>query len=199
MKEEFEDITFYNKDSELLKKYANNNKNDFEKNKEKVLNELILNFYRKVFNNKIENISLDNFTFDFYGYGYNMSDGYYIVYDGNFRCYKVIAFKDNINSVFIKIIEDIIKRKSYDNIYNNKNKICDEYKKRFSNSNELWQIYEAEYAIDIFDKYYDGNIPEDIIDRCLNRIFIENAIISYDKDNKQIIIDRKIKRRKLIK
>ena len=197
MEKGFKEIKIYHKDSQELIKYHNESKSNLELEKEKLLNILILNFYNKVFDSNISKINLDIFPFDFYGYGYNTSDGYYIIYGGLHNQYEVATFKDDINCVFIEIAEKIIERKSFDNVYNNRKMLRADYKERFGNVNYLWQIYESEYTIDKFDKYYDGSIPEELLNKYINRINIEGII--YDKNNKEIKIDKQEKRRKLQK
>ena len=184
---------------ELIKKYVKNTKSNDEFAKTELLSKMILDFYKKVFNNEVNYINNCIFSFDFYTYGYNLSDGYYVIYSGYSGYYEVITYKNNIDNAFMDIMANIIERQSYENVYNNRAYIEKEYKDRFGNINILWNIYESEYALDKLDKYYDGNIPEQIINKYLNKIKIENGLVYYDIENKEIIIKKQTKIKSLEK
>ena len=199
MNNEFNNIYLIHKGDERLKKYAFKGKTEIELNKQKVLTDLILSFYKKVYNNEVSKVSTDMFYYDLLKYGYNLDDGYYIIYGGRHGYYELVVFKDNIDGIFINTIESIIEKHSSDNIYHNKASINEEYIKRFGNINNIWQIYNIEYILDKWNKYYDGNIPQELLDKYLNKINIDNMLVSYDMVKKEITLSKQIKIKSLKK
>ncbi len=194
---EFENICIIHKDNPDLKKYTTKDKREEELSKEKELSDLILNFYKKVYDKKAKSIDSNYFSFDFNSYGYNISDGYYAIYGGKYGYYEVVIFKDNIKEIFISIAESIIEKNSYYNVEENKKRIKSEYIDRFGNYDYIWKLYETEYTLDKWNKYYDGNIPQELIDKYINRIKIDNAVVSYNSNTLEINVDKEIKIRKL--
>ena len=152
MNKRFEKIHLIRKNSLELKKYSNDNKTEMELIKERELTDKVLDFYKKTIDKDANGVDKFCFTFDFLGAGYNQEDGYYIVYNGNFGCYKVLLFNDNIDLIFINLCDDIIRKQSMDNLYYNKNSINKSYSERFGDIVDTWLIYQVEFILDKWDK-----------------------------------------------
>ena len=192
-----QNIYIIHKSDKLLSQYLyRQNKTQKEKEKESQLNKKILEFYQKAYNQQAKNITIDIFNYDLFDYGYKENAGYYAVYDGTFGYFDIIVFGDNVSRAFRNLGKNIIDRKSEDNINKNAKTIKKEYKNRFSHTNKYLKLYYLEYALRKWDQYYDGNIPQEILDEYLDDI--DKITLSYDQSTKEIKVYKKINKKNKI-
>ena len=184
------DIVLVSDDSAELIRYSRTTMN-----KEEVeFNNRVLEFYRKVFDKNAKELNLLMFDYNFLGAGYDSEKGYYIVFNGLYRYYEVVLYGDNAEAAFLCVVDNIIERKSQKNLFDNKKSILAQYHRRFAGTGitNVLPIYHIEYVLDKFDKYYDGNIPKDIVDKYLNGIRFDGMVVAeYDEQNKKILLVEK--------
>ena len=126
------------------------------------LSNLISDFYQKVYNNPEFGIDNTHFFFDFIDYGYLEDYGYYIVRNANQNYYTVTCYGEDINHIFIDVVNNIINSKAYNELYKHRKQIKKNVYYRFRSSENYERIFSAEYALDKWSKYFDGDIPEEI-------------------------------------
>lgn len=185
---EFKDIIVVRGKSPELKRYSRTTMN-----KEEVeLNNRVLEFYRKVFDKDTKGLNLFMFGFNFLGAGYDPEKGYYIIYDSSYGYHEVVLYGDNVEAAFVSIIGNIVEKKSQKNLFDNKDSILDEYSQRFAGVTNVWPMYHVEYVLDKLSKYYDGNIPTEIVDKYLRSIKYDGMMVAkYDEQNKKILLVEK--------
>lgn len=205
---EIKNILFLHKDSEKFKtQFCNHVSNENEKSKERELSQKVLNFYQKVYDNNAKSIKCDYFDYDFSGYGYIDNFGYYIVsYDG-WGYYYVICYEEQTDKAFVNIVQSILTKKRDTYLQDNKKSIKKEYRERFNNKQCSQFAFEFEYDLDKWNKFYDGNIPDDLMQIYQRRIdffndysiYSNNKMLEYDKSTNKIIEKNISKTRKLTK
>ena len=185
---EFKDILVVHENSPELKRYSRTKMNDVEVE----LNKRVLEFYRKVFDKNAEEMNLFMFGFNFLGAGYEPGKGYYIIYDSAYGYHEVVLYGENQEAAFVAIISNIIEKKSQKNLFDNKESIIEEYSQRFAGVNNVCPMYHVEYVLDKFDKYYDGDIPQVIVDKYLRSVKYDGMVVAkYDEKNKKILLVEK--------
>ena len=156
-------------------------------------------------------------------FGYLENYGYYVVIDGDDgRCIPTIQRHGfDKEKAFVSIIDDYLFMNAIDYELQNRKELSKDFQKRFGiyglnnydkefNSLEFFDnyftlLYFSEYNLDKWDKYYDGNIPDEIIksyEVYLNGIkwsHEQGFTWKYDRNIKQFNIKEKLKIRKLMK
>lgn len=179
-------------------------KTESEASKEKILFNMLLDFYQKLYDKRIENITLDLFDFDVVTIGYLDKFGYYMaMYDVN-GYYALYAYGENINNAFFDIAGSILTREF--NLYEKKNHkaIKSDYKTRFAGLKYDKYLVQIEYEISKWNMYYDGNLPDEFINIYKNYLdFIFNlkttGSFTFDENQKRIVYKYNTKVKKLIK
>ena len=184
---------FY-KENDLFKKYfLQRIRNENELLKELALSKMFLNFYQKVFNPNQKQVAYGMFDFDFFGYGYIDDYGYYTIHDGNNGYYVVTCYDDNINKAFINVAQSCIDRNAKFEEIQNRKEIKKMYKNRFGCLKNYRELYYINYALIKWNDFYDGKIPNEIVEAYLCQLDIDK---SKPLDTKKLIICDKIKARK---
>ena len=194
---------FYKENPTFIKYFYKRIRNENELIKEIQLSRLILKFYQKVYDEKQKVINRDIFDYDFFNYGYIEDYGYYTINDGNNGYYIVICYGEDINKAFINIVESIINKNAKESEIKNHREIKRIYKKRFGSPKNYKELYYTNYALSKWNKFYDGNIPNQIVDMYLNKLdsSLKNDItsVNYDKCNNQLLVNKAVKTKKLKK
>ncbi len=173
--------------------------NEIRKTEE--LYELVNYFFRKVYDYQ-EDIFYELLHSDYCSLGYLKDIGYYAVEDMERGQY---SFPDglpcqNLNKAFSILVNGLLKSESIEYEYKNKEKLVKESSKNNGDYNSL--VVKYEYILDKWYKYYDGNIPNDIIkeyENKLNNLELNNINYKYNKKTKKIdvITNDKIRKEKL--
>ena len=174
----------------------------------------------KEFNKKVHDDEEDIFSYDEW-FEYLENFGYYILVDGDPG--KCLPYLDSYGlekeKAFISIINNYLSMNAIRYELDNRKKLSNDFQERFGiygfnildkkfNSLEFFDnyftcLYFLEYNIDKWDKYYDGNIPVDMIkyyEEDLNNNWWskeKNLTWEYDSNTKKFNCKRNIKVRKL--
>ena len=138
----------------IFKKSLSNN--EIEKYNE--LYTMISDFYKKVYNQ----VYRDNYYGGFMGYLDNY--GYYEITDADRGDYNLSFLGEDVYNAALYIIDNIISL--YGVRYEEDNQFKENYPNRFSDPNlEVFNnaLYNSEYILSKWYKYFDGNIPSNII------------------------------------
>ena len=191
---------FHEDSPQFIKYFREHQRNAHEEKKVKELSSLILSFYQKVFTEKTTAIKPSQFFFDVANCGYLEDDncGYYTIHENDWHKYVVISYGEDIDGVFLDVANEIINLKADNKLYKHRKEINNSLKKRFKNINNYEDIFYAEYALNKWDKYFDGNIPKRIIAYYEFMLNMYNNSFKYDPLKKEIVI-KHAKKRKLTK
>ena len=129
--------------------------------KENELTQLLLAFYQKTFDENAKAITHEMFDPNFKTYIYVDGCGYYAIKYGHKYDTKHYP---SLNEAFINIAEIMLHKKSADYERKNHKELKRDFKKRFENQKYIFLIAEYEYELSKWNKYFDGNIPEEVID-----------------------------------
>ena len=203
---------------ELLDKYFWHRKTTkVEKQKCRELNKMFKEFTKKVYGQEEDIFSYDEW------FGYLEDYGYYLLVDGDPG--KCLPYLNNYGmdkeKAFVLIIYNFLIGMHQHYEFQNRRILCKDFQDRFGifgfknsdkNFNELDFfdnyfncLYYAEYDLDKWNKYYDGNTPDEIIkyyENYLNDIWWtkEKGITwKYDVENKKFNCQKNQKIKKLIK
>lgn len=157
---------FFYSDPVFRKYFVDRKRTEFEKSKELEVYNMVFDFFKKTFN-----ISVDNFKNLIYRMGYFSFGGYldnygfYSLSDADRGYYDIEYYGEDINVAFYRLVDDILFDFAYDNERENRRKNMIDFDTRFDGKDNKYfpSLYETEYMIDKWDKYYEGNIPEYII------------------------------------
>ena len=171
--------------------------------KEKELVTKLLAFYQKVYDKDVKDLNYGMFDYDFYSMGYNNDYGYYVVEYYHSKSYVVTTYADNIDDAFFYIACRMIDKKRLEYEIKNSKSIKKYYKNRFKKLNQYNEIFKTEYDLSIWDKYYDGIIPEKIIsqyEKYINsnkELIPSDTILKYDSNDKKIVVssNQKVRRK----
>ena len=198
---------------ELLNKYFFNHKQT--KNERKKCKDLYNMF--KYFTKKVYGENEDIFSYNEW-FGYLDEYGYYILVDGDPG--KCLPYLENYgidkDIAFYQIISRFLDLNSHYYEFNNRSELEKDFVNRFGEFDfkPLYGLernryfgcnYFAEYAMDKWDKYYDGSVPEKIIEdyeKYLNDIWWskeQGVMWNYDINNKKFNCQRNQKIKKLTK
>ena len=196
---ELENKNLLHKDSKTFNKYfCREEKTPNEIEKQKELSRLVLDFYNKVFNKNIKNICHDLFDYDFGTYDYLDNYGYYVItYD--YHNYYYIEHYDDIYGAFVSVARKILTKKS--RVYEMKNhkSLKKDFKNRFGDMMYNCFVPMYEYELSKWAIYFDGNIPEEIINRYCEIInhngdmLTDKKYVKYDVTNQKFILAPKSK------
>ena len=195
---------FYKEDKLFKKHFSEKKKTKKEQNAEKQLSSLVLSFYQKVYDKETQKINYSMFDLAFCTYGYLEDYGYYAISydDNNHYC---VEHYDGIHDAFISIARKILSHKFYSCEKKSKSDLKNDFKTRFGNVRYFDDIYRYEYELDKWNKYFDGNIPNDLITMYNNYInscyhaIAQKINLKYDETTQKIIMTDESKSKKLTK
>ena len=142
--------------------------------------------------------------------------GYYELVDVDRGYFDLIPLGENIQEVINYSINKMLSMLSHDYEFKNRQRLNKEFAERFEDfnfkplynldSNRYFScLHFAEYAIDKWDKYYNGNLPDEIViyyENYLNNIWWtkeQHVVWNYDKVNKKFNCKKNVKIKKLEK
>ena len=200
MIEELKDKKLLFQDDELFKKYFSERKEtEVEKSKYEELSSMIGNFYKKVYGDD----NYKYFLIDYLSIGYLEDYGYYATTDADRGYRNIINLGEKLEDAFVNLVGDALFTYAIVFEWTNRRELVRDYISRFGNTEYNQSLSFAEYALNQWSKYYDGNIPNNIIklyEEYLNSILlddrgktnwkfnIEQGLFTY-KDNK----DKKVR------
>lgn len=200
MIKELEGKKIFSQEDVVFKKYfCNRKQNDFEEKKLEELSVLINDFCKKVFGK-------DNFDFSSVIYtvvSYLENYGYYAISDIDRGHMEIFNFGEDLDKAFKNIIINVLFIYSINYEFENRKKLENDFIHRFDNIEYFGCLYFAEDSIKYWNKYYDSNIPDDIInyyENYLNDIYLskENNISwDFDSDKKLFNCKKQAKVKKL--
>ena len=126
-------------------------------------------------------VDLDDYDFKFAGYLDNY--GYYILFDEDRGWYGLMPLGEDIEEAFSNCISISLSYISHYYELKNRDELQKNFNSRFSNMGFVIKetdeyiledycplFYDHEYELSVYDKYYDGNIPTEIIERYTNSL-----------------------------
>ena len=178
---------FYKENDTFIKYFLRRIRNENELTREIQLSRMILKFYQKVFNKEQRIITRDIFDYDFFNYGYIDDYGYYTIHDGGNGYYTVICYGEDINKAFINACQSIIDKNAKEEEIKNHREIKKIYKNRFGRKYQ--ELYFTNYALSKWNDFYEGNIPNEIINNYLNELANNHIDSSYDKSTHELSVN----------
>lgn len=188
----------FHKDSEVLKKYfINKERTATEIEKIDQLSKLVVSFYQKVYDSKTHNVNYSMFDFDFRTYGYLEDYGYYII-DYDMKNYYFIQHLEDIHDAFIAVARRIMYKKYEEHVHVNHKEIKKNLKTRSNDIKSFSAIYQYEYELSKWSKYFDGEVPQALIDM-YNKLanmtyYASSQKLSFEYDELQKIFQAKAKK-----
>ena len=161
--------------------------------KEKALDNLLVNFMQKVYNPEIKKIDYFMFDCDLYNYGYVDDYGYYTIRYDTFGKYLVRCYGEDLYEIFISLATNILNKKRRNYFYANQKNIKKDYRERFKYIGFADELFSAEYDLRAWDTYFDGMIPEEIVDKYEKhannsyKLIKRNSEVTYDSNQKQLV------------
>ncbi len=189
---------YHESNSTFIANFWDHDRTKNEQRKTVELSNLVLAFYQKVFDVYEDNSSYIHFPYDFLDYGYLENYGYYVVRDGNWHYYTVTCHGEDISEAVIDMAKSIINAKASSKLNKDRQEIKNNIKKQFNSTEKYEDIFRTEYALKIWDTYFEGKTPEELVkyyEFILNN-YQENSIFKYDSEKKELI-KTQIKKRKL--
>ena len=159
---------------------------EVEEEKLKSLRLLLKIFWRKVY----PNLEYDVFLKGYSNIGYFENLGFYAVVDVGSDDISIYTYGTNLNEVFEIILKSVLFEYSMD--YENKNRkdLQKDFETRFKGIKYSQGLYVVEYALDMWNKFYEGNIPDSIIEhyeKYLNTHWkLDDMVWFYDKETHHI-------------
>lgn len=150
--------TFFQNDIVFKKYFSERKQSKMEKKKLKEFKMLIKDFCKKVYGDDNYNSFLINYA----SIGYLEDYGYYTITDADRGYCDVFNFGENINEAFKNIIIDVLFNHSINYEFENREILEQDFIKRFD-IEYFGCLYFAENSLKHWNKYYDGNIPDNII------------------------------------
>ena len=191
-----------NYDDPLLEKYFMKDSSENEKTKLEELYERVSLFMQKVFEEEYKP-SKD------YWFGYLDNYGYYQMDDFDRGWFELFNLGEDIDRVVFEVLDQLLYERSSEYEQNNREQLQREFNERFADqyfrplfnlNNKYARVLPmVEYALDKFDQYYDGKIPNSIIkhyeDYLTNIGWSKDQGIRwvYDSDAKQMIPERRVR------
>ena len=183
MIEELKDKKLLFQDDKLFKKYFSERKEtEFEKSKYKELYNMISTFYKKVYGDD----NYKYFLIDYLSIGYLEDYGYYATTDADRGYRNIINLGEKLEDAFVNLVGDALFTYAIVFEWTNRRELVRDYISRFGNTEYNQSLSFAEYALNQWSKYYDGNIPNNII-----KLYEEylNSILLDDKGKRNWIFD----------
>lgn len=189
-------------DDKLFKKYFSEKiPTDNEEEKKEEFKNLLDEFCLKVY--RMDSNAWGFFPHGFI-FGYLEDFGYYILTVGDRGYYNLDNYGEDIEEAFKNIVTEILSVYAMDYEFENRKSLKEDFSNRFGNMEYSGCIYFAENALQIWDLFYDGNIPKEIVDfydDYLNRVCGDDANVmiwkfntatkSFEYKNKNEIMDGK--------
>ena len=183
MIEELKDKKLLFQDDKLFKKYFSERKEtEFEKSKYEELYNMISTFYKKVYGDD----NYKYFLIDYLSIGYLEDYGYYATTDADRGYRNIINLGGKLEDAFVNLVGDALFTYAIVFEWTNRRELVRDYISRFGNTEYNQSLSFAEYALNQWSKYYDGNIPNNII-----KLYEEylNSILLDDKGKRNWIFD----------
>ena len=160
----------------------------------------VLDFYQKVYDTERQHLSYAMFDYEFYGFGYNKNDGYYVVDYDSSNSFVLLSFGESLDDAFLFLANKILDKKRIEYEQEHKRELRKEYKERFKALKAFDRLSKAEYDLNMWNKYFDNNVPDNIINYYLS--YVNNTYGLYESNgyfeyNKEFIY--KEKTRSLVK
>ena len=195
----------YSKSKTFNDYFVKREKTDNEIKKETIIIKLILDFYQKVYDKEMKELDNDIFDFDLCDFGYIDNYGYYVINYDNWGYYLVHCYGEDLLEIFSTLVRSVLNAKRRNYLCKNRKIIKNEYRNRFRHFKNYDVIFNAEYDLDKWNKYYNDEIPEEIINRyndyVNNNYYLSkvNNILEYDKKYKIFKYTSNLKKRSLKK
>ena len=204
MIKEFKNEDLLHQESAVFKKYfVDKQLSDKEKENTNKLSNLLLHFYQKLYGKETKSINDNIFNYDFYTYGYLENYGYYVINHDNCSYYLIKGYEDNIQNAFISLAIKVLDKKAEEYIRSNRKLLKKDFKNRFPNIKYIDSLYIYEYELLKWKEYFDGIIPQLIIDeynKHFNYDLNNNEIkFKYDQSSNKFVTSENAKTKKLIK
>ena len=168
---ELGDKICFNATEATFKKYFFNKKeNAHEKQKKDELTKMLFDFYGKEFEDPTDKKYYDFFDYDFAGYNYLDNYGYYKIIHDYSSYYFVINFGEDINRAFRSINRNIIDKKSMRYEKENRRSLKKEFKEHYPKKPYMPEMSRLKYSFDKWRDYYDGELPEEVLDAYRNTL-----------------------------
>ena len=152
--------SFHYLDPLYIKYFVTKKVSLMEQEKLSSMRSLIRDFTQKVYD---ENTNV--FTYNKCRLGYLQDYGYYLLANGDRGFYYIENFGLDENLAFKNIIIELLLGLAIDYEMYNRTTLYEDFAQRFAFLNIEYgsDIYFAEYCLRMLNKYYDNNIPQDII------------------------------------
>lgn len=159
---------------ELFRKYFSKRKEtEVEKSKYEELSNMISKFYKKVSGDD----NYKDFLIYYLSIGYLEDYGYYATTDADRGDRNIIYLGEKLEDAFVNFVIDALFSYAVDFECTNRENLKKDYLNRFGNMEYNQCLYFAEYALNQWSKYYDSNIPNNIIriyENYLNSILLDD-------------------------
>ena len=143
---------------------------------------MINGFYQKVYGDDNYNA----FLIYYLSIGYLEDYGYYATTDADRGCKNIINLGEKVDDAFVSFINDSLFSYAVDFECTNRDKLKKDFANRFGDMEYFHCLYYAEYELNQWSKYYDGNIPNNIIEEYEKYL---NSILLDDKGKRNWIFD----------
>ena len=161
LKELKEKKCLFEGDELYIKYFSRRKETEFEKNKYEELSNVINGFYQKVYGDD----NYKDFLIYYLSIGYLEDYGYYAITDAD-RGYKnIINLGEKVDDAFINLVCDALGSYAVDFECTNRDKLKKDFANRFGDMEYFHCLYYAEYELNQWSKYYNGNIPNNIIEK----------------------------------
>jgi len=178
--------SFFQKDPLFRKYFMDREKTENEESKEDEIYYLISGFCKKVFGNAY-NIYMPDIEYldDF---------GFYELVEADRGNFDVYNYGEDINEVFERSIIKLLFQLYSNKEVHNRKRIEEEYHQRFGDIEYDWLLYPREEALNAWKVYYDGNIPDRLVDlyeKKLNyRVWNIEKNIFFKYNGEEFILDK---------
>ena len=159
------DIYSFPIDSKVFNEYfLRRKRNEHEQEKLDELTDMIMGFYQKEFGDTTGKSCHDLFNYDFSGLGYCDPRGYYAIHHDYLNYYYVLCYGKDINDAFRGINCDVVSFQSDRYEEENRKEFKKDFKARYPKVKYVPKLYKLKFAFEKWKDYYDGELPEEIID-----------------------------------
>ena len=193
---------FYFTDPLFDKYFMSREETRLEEEKRNKLRKMIDDFFKKVYN--LSQVDIDNMLDFDYHYvlgAYLENYGFYSISDADRGHYDIERYGEDINIAFHRIIDDLLWDNIDDKKFQNSEQVKEKIRNYFPNflDRDIDILCVTLIIIDAWNRYYDGNISEDIVtyyEHKLNdiaMIYGNGAKFVYNKETKRFDFNSKDK------
>lgn len=167
---------FFIKSKSISKYFLEREKTENEIVKEKELCDKVLEFYKRVYDENAESLNITMFDYNLFNFGYMNDYGYYVIKYSDWSQLLVHSYKDNLDEVFYALASSILDKKRNEFETKHKRNIKKDIKTRFGRRIDFDRIFIAEYNLDKWNRYYNGNIPTELVSKYEEFINLDPSI-----------------------